>query len=254
MLYVNTMNILINIISNLITIPVLVLIGLTIHYFTCRSKLLSFFNLKKNKRIILYLSNLRVPSGGSFGIDGVPRSYGGCAIPLNEANLIPLYQRLFNLIVPVLKSQPGILQWLMFSDIQVEAHISPTKINQIEKNATFISMGSPGYNCASKYIENNLNPLCKFTNDNTGFQVQGMDNTISDTCCSFVQKSVNSQTGQVAYYVAGMSIIGTTGAAIFLTKQWKYLYKKYPKSKPFCIVLRIASDDALNYEILFEKE
>ena len=115
-------------------------------------------------------------------------------------------------------------------------------------------MGSPGYNVASKYIEEKFNPFCKFINDNNAFQVQGMDSPIDNLQCSFVQKSVNSQSRQSAFYVAGMSALGTTGAAHFLATKWNYLSKKYPKNKPFCIVLKIRSTDVTNYEILFEKE
>lgn len=248
------MDIFINIVSNILTIPVVVFVGVLLYHLTGRAKLLAFFNLKKNKRIILYLSNLQVQPGGAVGTDGIPRSYGGEAIPLNEANLIQLFQRLFNFIVPSLKSQPGILQWLLISDVLVEAIISPRDENQIEKTSTFISMGSPGYNSASKYIEDKFNPLCKFANDNAAFKVQGIDIPINDLQCSFVQKSVNSQSGQVAYYVAGMSALGTTGAAQFLATNWNHLSRKYPKNKPFCIVLKITSTDTRKYEILFEKE
>jgi hypothetical protein len=248
------MDILINIISNILTIPIIVCIGIIIHHLTRRKNLLLFFNLKKDKRIVLYLSNLQVKPGGAVGQDGIPRSYGGEAIPLNEANLIPLFQKLFNFIVPSLKSQPGFLQWLLISDILVEAIISPRDENQIEKASTFISMGSPGYNSASKYIEDKFNPLCRFANGNTVLKVQGIDTPIDDLQCSFVQKSINSQSGQVAYYVAGMSALGTTGAAQFLATKWNYLSRKYPKNKPFCIVLKIASTDTTKCEILFEKE
>ena len=241
-----------NVASNLITLSLITLVGWIIYYFTRRSSLLGFFNIKSSKRIVLYLSNLRIQPGGAIGIDNVPRSFGASAIPLYEAELVPIFQRLFNFVIPGIESQPGFLRWLLISDVAVEILPSPLSTAEVERNSTYITVGSPGYNIASKRVEASLRSLGRFTQDNRALELPGVP-LQQDSRCSFVQRVLDQTTGQTAFYVAGMSILGTKGAAYFLATQWKYLAKKYPNNKPFCIMLRILSDDACKHEILYER-
>ena len=240
----------INIISSLITLLILSALGWCIFYFTRRSSLLSFFGIKETKRIILYLSRIGVSQ--SIGIDGVPRAFTGSAIAENEALLIPVFQRLFNFIVPGATNLPGPLKFLLISDVIVAPILSPIKSGGLEKDSTFIAVGSPGYNVASLEIENSYHPFAKFVDDNSAFEIKDVPK-ITDTRCAFVQKAVNQTTNQHVYYVAGMSSLGTNGAAFFLANNWHYLNKKYGANRPFCVVIRVRSDDGYKHEILFEK-
>ena len=239
-----------NIASNLLTILIIDL--WLIHFFTRRARLLAFFGLKGQKRLVLYLSNVQVQQGGSVGVDGQPRSYAGTAIPDNEAVLIPIFQRVFNFVVPGLAEQLGVLKWFLISDVAVEAVASPENVAQVEREAAFIAVGSPAYNSASLRVEQALNPLARFNGQYSSFSLDQAHET-TDLRCGFVQRTIDQVSGQTAFYVAGLSALGTTGAAYFLASRWLYLAKKYNGSKPFCIVLRITENDARGHEILFEK-
>jgi len=59
-----------NIASNLLTILIIAGVGWLIYFFTKRRRILAFFGLKNHKRLVLYLSNVHVQSGGSVGVDG----------------------------------------------------------------------------------------------------------------------------------------------------------------------------------------
>jgi hypothetical protein len=51
-----------------------------------------------------------------------------------------------------------------------------------------------------------------------------------------------------------MSIQGTTRALRFLVTRWRYLDKKYPGDRPFCIMLRILSEDGSKHQVIYERE
>lgn len=55
------------------------------------------------------------------------------------------------------------------------------------------------------------------------------------------------------FYAAGLSEIGTVGAAKFLSTEWRRLYKKYKKS-PFLVMLRFEPTNIRNWIIEFERE
>src|SRR5260370_20498905 len=115
----------INVASNFIFLSILVVLGLVVHYLTKRRALLKFFRIGKTKRINLYLSRLRVSPFAAIGVDCLPRSFGGLAIPFAESRYITLFQRLFNYGVPVVASQPGLLKWLLVFDVEVVSLTSP---------------------------------------------------------------------------------------------------------------------------------
>jgi hypothetical protein len=241
-----------NVISEFIALALILAIGWSVYYYSKRRALLSFFNLRHSKRIIIYLSHLRIKSGGAIGIDGVHRSFAASAIPVYESNLIPIFQRLFNFVIPGVESQPGYLKWLLVSDVDVKVVPSPTDDGYIDRGSTFIAVGSPAYNIASSRAERQLHSIAKFSGENTSIEVPGVP-ALTNSWYGFVQRVVDRTTGQIAFYVAGMSIVGTTCAALFLASQWRTLAKKYPQKRDFCIVVKAASDDGHNYDIVLER-
>jgi hypothetical protein len=221
-----------------------------VHVATRRARLLAFFGIKERKRLVLYLSNVNVL--GSSGVDGRPRSFLEPAIPVTEVALVPLFQRLFNVIVPGLTDQPGLLKWLLVSDVTVDVQAAPSHASAVENTATLIAVGSPAYNGASLKVEQTFHPLTRFNTEYSGFSLDPAHPT-TDLRCSFVQRAYDPASGQIAFYVAGMSSLGTAGAAYFLAHRWSYLEKKYKSAKAFCVVLRIAEGNPRVHEILFEK-
>lgn len=242
----------INVTSEFIALFLLISLGLIIYHFSRRRRLLKFFNISDSKKIIIYLSHLRITSGGALGVDGQPRSFGESAIPLTEVYLMLVFQRLFNFIVPGVENLPGFLKSLLISDVDVSILPSPLNTGEVERSDTFVSIGSPGYNVASAHIENTLHPVGVFANNNSAISISGIP-PVTDLRCGFTQRVYNQATGQMAFYLAGMSSLGTYGSVIFLAKRWRYLAKKYPGTRPFCIVIRITSNDGQQSEILLER-
>jgi hypothetical protein len=131
-----------NVVSEFIALLLIALIGLAIYHITGRRRLLKFFNISRSKNLCLYLSNLSIPSGGSVGVDGVPRSYAGPAIPLYEVHLVPVFQRFFNLLIPGIESMPGFLKSLFLSDVTINVAASPPTQEEVDRNTTLITVGS----------------------------------------------------------------------------------------------------------------
>lgn len=240
-----------NIASNLLTIGIVAVTAWLVHVATRRARLLAFFGIKESKRLVLYLSNVNVL--GSSGVDGRPRSFLEPAIPVTEVVLVPLFQRLFNVIVPGLTDQPGFLKWLLVSDVTVEVQPAPSQASEVDNTATFIAVGSPAYNSASLEVEQALHPLARFNAEYSGFSLDPAHLTTDLTTCSFVQRAHDPVSGRTAFYVAGMSSLGTAGAAYFLAHRWSELEKEYKSTKAFCIVLRISESDRRAHQVLFEK-
>lgn len=260
----NTTNILINLIndpyfqniaSDFIYLFIILFIGWLIYLSTHRSKLLKFFGLKENKKIILYTSNLKITPGlnsGAIGVDQIVRNFSENAIPVYEVNLIAIYQRLFNFIIPGINSLPFLLKQLLNSDIEVEVLPSPLTVGEVEKEISIISIGSPGYNIASSYIEKDCHSKGVFVDDNQALSLS-RDQKFTDIHAGFIQRAINTNTGQFTFYVAGMTSRGSTGAALYLASKWKYLANKYPNSEPFCIIINVTSADCKKYEIINPK-
>src|SRR2546423_4358273 len=71
-----------NVLSEFIALGLLFLMGLIVYHFTHRRLLLRFFNINSSKRIVVYLSHLRIRPTGALGIDGQVRSFAESALPL----------------------------------------------------------------------------------------------------------------------------------------------------------------------------
>ena len=121
----------VNVASEFIALLLLIAFGWIIYHLTKRRKLLKFFNLSQSKRIVVYLSHLRIQSGGAIGIDELPRSFGESAIALTEVRFIHIFQRLFNLIVPGVDNLPGFLRKLLVSDVEVLFTESPLSSGEV---------------------------------------------------------------------------------------------------------------------------
>ncbi len=185
--------------------------------------MLSFFGVKGSKRLFVYLSNLRIRRGGALGVDGVPRSFSESAIPVYEATLVPALQRIFNYVVPGVEALPGFLKRLLLSDVSVDNYASPLDVSEIEGDSTFIAVGSPGYNQASRYVEDVLHAIARFTNDMSAITVPETLALCGDHY-AFVQRAGNAK--QQAFYVAGITSQSTTGAVRFLATHWRQLNDK----------------------------
>jgi hypothetical protein len=241
-----------NVASEFIALLILVVVGYIIHRFTTRRRLFAFFHIDDSRRFITYLSRINVLVGGSVGIDGQPRSFGEPAVAFTEVGLIGPIQRLFNYITPGIESLPGALKFILISDVTTEFPVSPPTPAEIDTQAPFLTLGSPAYNAASQRVQEAYGPWARFEADN--FQITVNDlGTIQDAAIGFLTRARHQSSGQIAYYAAGPASVGTSGAAIYLIKNWKKLQKKYGNNDPFVVLLRFRSSDPTRYEVVVEK-
>lgn len=247
-------NICSGLIANLLSAILILAFGWIIFNLTERKKLLGFFNIDVTKKMVIYLSNLRVNQGGAFGIDNLPRGYYGMAVVYNEHVIASKYKEKFNYLVPSLSESPSFMSKILFADIKITVLPSPLTENEIEVNPSIISFGSPGYNFVSRFIENNDHSVMEFVNDNREVQVTHLPNFTNGEI-GFIQKLVIDSNGvkRSLFYTAGISERGTVGAANFLVNNWKVLRKRYGDNKSFIIAIRFPNDNIDNYTIDFER-
>jgi hypothetical protein len=315
-----------NIVAEIIMFLLLAILGWMAFVLTKRAQLLKFYGVHESRRIIIYLSNLKVTPGGAAGIDGQPRSYRGSAVARGEMDVANRIRDLFNNPFPFLFGKPGILNKLLISDIQVELAAPPEHQEQVEHPSSFITLGSPAYNVASAFVETRLQPRAKFgsvsasspratetssgtvrvTTDAPPITGGSIDNIIPpsgapcdkppaddivswlewaveahssavstvsleeesdvqpailvrdvppivDPTYAFVERIVDREQHRNVFYVAGLSELGTTGAAHFLATEWLQQHRKHPRDTNFLIVLRINPTDFKRWSIVFER-
>lgn len=241
--------------ANLFFAIFLIAVGWVIYYLTERRKLLKFFNIENTKRLIIYLSNLRINPGGAVGIDGKRRSYNGKAVVYDEQVVATKFRERFNYLIPSLSESPSFLRKIVFADINISIIPSPLQDSEIETNCSLLTFGSPGYNIVSTFIEKNPYSVVRFSNDNTGIQVQNLPN-INIAYHGFIQRLVlkTSECERNLFYIAGLSTRGTVGAGYYLLKNWKNLRKKYKDDESFIIVIAFPTENLDTYSIVFEKK
>lgn len=248
-------DILSGVIANFIFTILIIVSGWIIYYLTERRKLLDFFNIRRTKRLVIYISNLRIIKGGSIGVDNKPRAFQGGTVVYNEQVTANKYKERFNYLVPSLSESPSFLSKIVFSDIKVTILPSPLKEDEVESNCSIVSFGSPGYNKVSEIIEKANNSSVKFSEDNTSISIKNLP-LIRDDRNGFIQRLNCNQDKQEKnkFYVAGLSELGTVGAANYLVSNWKQLKKKYKNDESFLIVLRFPTSNLDNYTIDLEKK
>jgi hypothetical protein len=143
-----------NIIADFIFIVLSLVLGWILITITRRKRLQNFFGVSYLKRLIIYLSDIRVLIFGSTGITGQMMSYEGSAVAYGEMESANRIRNIFSFIIPSISDSLAFMKKLLLSDILVELLISPSNENKIDTEATLISLGSSAYNIASKYIEN----------------------------------------------------------------------------------------------------
>lgn len=151
-----------NIVADLLCLIAPIVAGLFLLHVTRRRQLLRFFGAKEGRRIVVYLSNLRVTRGGALGADGRPRSYQGQATPFGEMQVAHRFQRLFSYPVPTVGESPGLVSKLLVSDVRVDIRRSPLETGDVERSAPFITLGSPAYSAASGFVQTYLRSKARF--------------------------------------------------------------------------------------------
>jgi hypothetical protein len=229
----------INVISDLITLGLLFGVAWLVFVFLRRNPILKFFNIQRDKKLAIYLSNIEVER--SKGVDGVSRNYKGTAVVFGEQITASEFINLFNYPFPASDDKPGILKQLRIADVNVELIPSPLNDEGIEHHTSFITIGSPGYNRASGFFEQK-GSKAKFQKDNTEIIVNDIP-LPKDSNYAFVARIVDRDNQRSLFYTAGISEQGTKGAVYYLATRWKDLQKRYGNQKDFAIALKIDQGD-----------
>lgn len=303
-----------NLLADALFILLAVAAGWLYLYFTSRSKLLDFFDIDKTRRIVVYLSALKILPGGSIGTDGIRRSFKGSTTTILEMQSAFKFRDLFNYLLPSLAEKPGLLNKILISDVIVDIQMSPDDKSQLEHSTSIITIGSPVYNVASDFVENDLGSIArsrsgtvadashlKVSTDtdelagDSGIGIQSATSTVrqdwsldpeykfpkyipnqesessnttdsksaivitdvppfTDARYGFVEKVIDKKNSRSIFYCAGLSELGTVGAAHFLANEWKSLYKKYKGKSPFLVLLRFDKTDFRRFTIVLERE
>jgi hypothetical protein len=151
-----------NIIADILCLVITVALSWAFFALTRRARLLRFFGVDKSRRIIVYLSNLRIVCGGAIGIDNQRRSYQGATAAFQEMLVANHFRDVFNYLLPSLSDKPNILSKLLISDVQVQLLHSPLSQEELERLSPFITLGSPAYNIASSFVEEKLRSQARF--------------------------------------------------------------------------------------------
>lgn len=141
-----------NLLSDVFFFVIVLASGWLWAYLT-RRRLHAFFGVSASKRIVIYLSNIRVLPFGSIGTSGQKLSYQGAAVAHGEMEAASRLRSLFSFLIPSLTQASKLLSQLLLSDISAQILISPAKAEELDTQAPLISLGSPAYNQASCFIE-----------------------------------------------------------------------------------------------------
>jgi hypothetical protein len=217
-----------------------------------RSRLIQFFGAEGDRRIVIYWSLLRVQAGGSHGVDDRPRAFCGAAIPAGELELIAIYQRLFNYVVPSLQEQPGFWRNLLLSDVKIEISASPLNKEDIDRASSLVAFGSPAYNVVSQWIENDLHVMGRFTPEMKGVEVEGVA-PFRGMLVGFVQRVRIHDGPAMAFWVAGVSEQATKAASYYLASGWSTLKNRFGDRENFCVVIKAAAGDFTKCSVLLER-
>ena len=144
-----------NLLSDALFILLILILGWLWVHFTRRTQLHAFFGVSGSRRIVIYLSNIRVLTFGAVGLSGQKMSYQGSTVAHGEMLAANRIRDLFSFIIPSASEGPTFLSRLLFSDVLVQVLLSPLDAHDVDAQAPLISLGSPAYSAASLFIETN---------------------------------------------------------------------------------------------------
>jgi len=151
-----------DLVSDLLFIALLVGAGWLWAYLTGRRLLHHFFGASHAKRVVIYLSNIRVLTFGSIGVAGTKMSYQGSTVAHGEMLAAARIRDLFSFPLPSSSEGPTFLNRLLLSDVLTQLLLSPLQRSQVDVDAPLIALGSPAYNVASAFIQDATKSGAKF--------------------------------------------------------------------------------------------
>ncbi len=249
-------NIGINLISDLIflvLVTLLAFMGGVIWIRSRRRRIMRFFGISQTRRIVVYLSNIRVVQGGSIGVDGVSRSFSGETVSFEEMRVAGEFANLFAFPFPkISQSLSGFLSGWLVDTTRIQLQRSPVSETEIDRSTCLVTLGSPAYNIVSQCVEQDTNCHAKFSEDMSSITAYNLP-PIDDVRYSFLQKITDRDKGTVYFYAAGLSILGTVGAVQYLCDQWADLEKEH-RDKGFTVLLVFTSNNLKDWQVVLNRE
>jgi hypothetical protein len=242
------------VIANLATVVLLAVVVGAIHWLTHRRQVKRFLHVNKGG-VNVYASRIVVVSGGAVGADGVTRSFAGSTVSETEFLSIVRIEDFLSSLRPASEFVSSSLSRFRVSwrDTSVNVRLAPVDETGIDRSSTLITLGSPAYNIVSTVIQRDYPRLARFQDDNQEISIPDVGNT-RDTEAFIVERAVNHNLGQCAFYVAGQSSLGTATAAGYLVSHWKELHERFPDNVSFAQVFAGRFQAGLEPVLLFEIE
>src|SRR6266508_1466259 len=208
-----------------------------------RRKLFRFFGVtKQHTRQLVYLSSLIVRPGGAIGFDGLPRSFQGHAIPSDEIDAArPIIETWSNARLDAASERlrMRLSRWWLLRRVTPEVTASPLDIRRLKSGGSVIAIGSQAYNVCTSYV----------------MDVLGTHLSIVNGVC-ILQASNDGAPVREWTVDPGSTTIGTTGAAWYLCKRWRQLYRRFGvEAFAICLSFRSIGVDPeafMKPEVVFE--
>jgi hypothetical protein len=255
------LNVLVDLVANLITWVILVLIagfGLLIHARSRRASLFRFFGMDPVKpSISAYLTTVVVQPGGAKRVDGdVSQIWEGAAISANSLRDIVIIPSIFNSFtdkLPILIRRVLSTKRLSFEPITVDFRTSPPQVSEIAPGPILCLTG-PGYNLATKYHLETGPSYIDFTRDHqfrikrggltgniimpSGGKIPAGDGNVERFAhdLALVSRLNDTENHRKVVIAAGTGSNGTRASVEYLVNHWRDLDKKYG-SDDFAIIL-----------------
>jgi hypothetical protein len=217
----------INILANLITVVVLLVLGWLFYVFFGRRKLMSFFGVEREKILRIYVGSVSNPNA--------PKGFVGFEEISEAKNL----EGLFKSVIPGLADQPGLLKFLQVSDIQTTILPAAPNSKDVTLAHSLISLGCPWSNSASSLLEKELQSPVKCNWDPFSIQIPRLPPITAENQ-GIVVKICRGE--KHYFYVAGKLEPTTAGCVRFLIQNWKLMRKKYGDKTSFYYLLEVKDD------------
>jgi hypothetical protein len=219
-----------------------------------RGKLQRFFKVSAEQRLVVYLSSIQISlleredqygkkhrASCTTGPDGQRRTYTGKTVVFGELEMASIFRDIFSSPFPYVGERPSFLRKILMADMVVQIEPSPGKYDEIDQSASIITLGSPGYNKVSEFVEQKLSSEARFIEENSAIKI-GNAQPEDRLNFSFIEKVVDTQ--RSVFYAAGMTETGTKGAAYFLATRWSEL-RRNENERGFVVLLDV---DKTNYK------
>lgn len=239
-----------------------------------RRRQVRFFGVRRStKSVVVYLSSLNVKPYGSLGPDGNEAGFYGQATPGYELDAVVPFigiwrnNRLDRLSASTRRRVAA--AWWPLSDVTPTLLACPDDPSKLHPEGTIVSIGGPAYNTCTMYLFDVIAlPLrigegLSVDRFEQGSVVESWDFVGTSPHggaidYAIVERFTNRDSMTTYFVAAGLTKVGTTGAAAFLAAHWRDLGRLYG-SDDFSICLqfqRVFVDPAayLRGEVMYSSE